>query len=168
MTTQAAKTTISKDGRTVTVRIPATFRQRAGRKQILTPPGTVPWTPAPRIDTALLKAIVRAHRWREMLENGEYDSAADLAKAEKVNDSYLSRVLRLTLLAPTTIQAIVDGQQPSTLQLDDLLKPLPAEWEKQVPFLKGRQNPAPQSRKREACKFGAWGTTSNDGSSLAE
>jgi hypothetical protein len=140
MTAQAAKTTISKDGRTVTVRIPATFRQRAGRKQILTPPGSVPWTPAPRVDTALLKAIVRAHRWREMLESGEYASAADLAKAEKVNDSYLSRVLRLTLLAPKIVEAIVDGQQPSTLQLDDLLKPLPAEWTKQWQLLRGRQS----------------------------
>ncbi|HWS62756.1 MAG TPA: hypothetical protein VN325_08370 [Steroidobacteraceae bacterium] len=48
----------------------------------------------------MLKAVVRAHRWREMLENGEYASATELAKAEKVNDSYVSRILRLTLLAP--------------------------------------------------------------------
>jgi hypothetical protein len=47
----------------------------------------------PRVDGALLKAIVRAYRWREMLERGEYTSAAELAKAEKVNDSYLSRIL---------------------------------------------------------------------------
>jgi hypothetical protein len=136
---QATETSISKDGRTVTVRIPATFRQRAGRKQILTPPGSVPWSPAPRVDAALLKAVVRAHRWREMLESGDYASAADLAKAEKVNDSYLSRILRLTLLAPEMIEAITDGQQPSTLQLDDLLKPLPAEWKKQsYSFSNGR------------------------------
>ena len=133
---QATKTIISKDGLTVTVRIPATFRQRAGRKQILTPPGSGPWSPAPRVDAALLKALVRAHRWREMLESCEYASAADLAKAEKVNDSYLSRILRLTLLAPAIVQAIVDGQQRSTLQLDDLLKPLPTEWEAQESSLK--------------------------------
>jgi hypothetical protein len=144
MTPQATKTTISKDGRTVTVRIPASFRQRAGRKQILTPPGSVPWTPAPRVDTALLKAVVRAHRWREMLESGDYDSAADLAKAEKVNDSYLSRVLRLTLLAPNIVESIVAGQHQPTLQLDDLLKPLPAEWEKQLPLLNGRQSSVPK------------------------
>jgi hypothetical protein len=139
MMIQAAKTTISKDGRTVTVRIPATFRQRAGRKQILTPPGSVPWTPAPRVDAALLKAIVRAHRWREMLESGAYDTAADLAKGEKVNDSYLSRVLRLTLLAPDIVEGIVAGQQSSTLQLDDLLQPLPIEWPKQRPLLQARR-----------------------------
>ena len=97
---QASSTSLSKDGHTVTVHIPVIFRQRAGRKQILGPSGSAPWSPAPRVDTALLKAIVRAYRWREMLESGEYSSAAELAKAEKVNDSYLSRVLRLTLLAP--------------------------------------------------------------------
>ena len=67
---------------------------------VLTPPGSVPWSPSPRVDHSLLKAVVRAHRWREILENGEYASATELAKAEKVNDSYVSRILRLTLLAP--------------------------------------------------------------------
>src|SRR6478672_4109514 len=125
---QASRASLSKDGRTVTVHIPVTFRQRAGRKQILSPSGSAPWSTAPRVDTALLKAIVRAHRWREMLESGEYSSSAELAKAEKVNDSYLSRILRLTLIAPDLIEAILTGRQPSTLQLDDLLKPLPAAW----------------------------------------
>jgi hypothetical protein len=124
----AIKTTISKDGRTATVSIPTSFLQRGGRKQILTPAGAAPWSPAPRVDTALVKAVVRAHRWRQMLESGEHSSSAELAKAEKVNDSYLSRILRLTLIAPNIIEAILAGRQPSTLQLDDLLKPLPAAW----------------------------------------
>ena len=64
-------------------------------------------------------------------DSGEYASAAGLAKAERVNDSYLSRILRLTLLAPEIIEAIVMGRQPSTLQLDDLLRPLPAVWARQ-------------------------------------
>ena len=87
----------------------------------------------------MLKAVVRAHRWREMLENGEYASAAELAKAEKVNDSYVSRILRLTLLAPDIIETIVDGRQPSTMQVDDLLKQLPAEWEQQSLWLSERR-----------------------------
>jgi hypothetical protein len=130
-TALAIKTTISKDGRTVTVSIPTTFLQRGGRKQILTPAGAAPWSCAPRVDTALVKAIVRAHRWRQMLESGEYASSAELAKAEKVNDSYVSRILRLTLIAPDIVEAILIGRQPSTLQLDNLLKPLPAVWELQ-------------------------------------
>ena len=113
------------------VSISVSFLQRGGRKQILSPPGTAPWSPAPRVDSALVKAVVRAHRWRQMLESGKYASSAELAKAEKVNDSYLSRILRLTLIAPDIIEAILAGRQPSTLQLDDLLKPLPAAWERQ-------------------------------------
>jgi len=128
---QAIKAEISKDGRTAVVSISVSFLQRGGRKQILSPPGTAPWSPAPRVDGALVKAVVRAHRWRHMLENGEYTSSAELAKAEKVNDSYLSRILRLTLIAPDIIEAILAGRQASTLQLDDLLKPLPAAWDRQ-------------------------------------
>jgi hypothetical protein len=128
---QAGKAHISKDGRTAVVSITVSFLQRGGRKQILSPPGTAQWSPAPRVDGALVKAVVRAHRWRHMLESGEYSSSAELAKAEKVNDSYLSRILRLTLIAPDIIEAIVSGRQPCTLQLDDLLKPLPAAWERQ-------------------------------------
>jgi hypothetical protein len=126
-----ATTIIDKGGHIVTVRIPICFRQRGGRKQILAPAGATPWSPAARVDTALVKAIVRAHRWRHMLESGEYASSAELAKAEKVNDSYLSRILRLTLIAPDITEAILAGRQPTTLQLDDLLKPLPASWPEQ-------------------------------------
>jgi hypothetical protein len=128
---QAGKAHISKDVRTAVVSISVSFLQRGGRKQILSPPGTAPWSPAPRVDGAVVKAVVRAHRWRHMLESGEYSSSAELAKAEKVNDSYLSRILRLTLIAPDIIEAILAGRQPRTLQLDDLLKPLPAAWQRQ-------------------------------------
>ena len=132
---QAAKAHISKDGRTAVVSISVSFLQRGGRKQILSPPGTAPWSPVPRVDSALIKAVVRAHRWRQMIESGKYVSSAELAMAEKVNDSYLSRILRLTLIAPDIIEAILTGRQLSTLQLDDLLKPLPAVWELQYSAL---------------------------------
>jgi hypothetical protein len=77
-------TRVSKDGRTATVSVPVSFLQRAGRKQIISPPGAAPWSAAPRVDSALVKAVVRAHRWREMLESGEYASSAELAKAQNV------------------------------------------------------------------------------------
>jgi hypothetical protein len=121
----AGKVHISKDGRTATVSVSVSFLQRGGRKQILSPPGTTPWSPAPRVDSALVKAVVRAHRWRQMIESGKHACSAELAKAEKVNDSYLSRILRLTLIAPDIIEAILAGRQPRALQLDELLKPLP-------------------------------------------
>jgi hypothetical protein len=139
---QSIKTSVSEDGRTATVSVPVTFLQRGRRKQILTPPGEAPWSPTPRVDTALVKAVVRAHRWRQMLEGGEYNSSAELAKAEKVNASYLSRILRLTLLSPDIVEAIVSGQQPSTLQVDDLLRPLPSLWQQQKSTL-GWAQPTP-------------------------
>jgi len=72
-----------------------------------------------------------------MLESGEYASSAELAKAERVNDSYLSRIIRLTLIAPDIIETILTGRQSSTLQLDDLLKPFPAVWVRQHSALFG-------------------------------
>jgi len=128
---QASKALISQDGRTAMVSIAVSFLQRGGRKQILSPAGAAPWSPAPRVDSALVKAVVRAHRWRQMIESGKYPSAAELAKAEKVNDSYLSRILRLTLLSPAIIEAILSGRQAPGLELSDLLKSIPAEWAEQ-------------------------------------
>jgi hypothetical protein len=78
------------------------------------------------------QGIVRAHRWRDMLEAGGYATLRDLAKAERINESYLGRVLRLTLLAPSTIEGILHGQQPAGLELEQLLKPIPAEWGKRL------------------------------------
>jgi len=125
--------TLSKDGRTMTVHVPVTFRQQSGRKQIVTPPGVTPWMqPASRIDSTLVKAIVRAHRWRDMLETGKYSTVRELASAEKINESYVSRVLRLTLLSPAIIEAILAGRQPAWLEIEDLLKPIPVEWPKQI------------------------------------
>ncbi len=123
---------ISNDGSTLTVRVPLTFRKRGGRKVVLAPLGSDSWTPPrPRINSAMVKAIARAHRWKRMLEGGEFATVRDLAAAEKINPSYLSRVLRLTLLAPDIVEVILDGRQPEGLQLDALLKPFPVEWQRQ-------------------------------------
>jgi hypothetical protein len=121
------KSQLSADRKTLTVGIPYACRKHRSGKQIVTPDGSE-WTPSARIDSALVQAVVRAHRWRELLEAGQYGTAGDLAKAERVNDSYLSRVLRLTLLAPDIVEAILDGQQPKILELQQLMKPLPADW----------------------------------------
>jgi hypothetical protein len=117
------------------VSISVRFLRRGGRKQIITPPGFGPWSPTPRVDAALLKIVVRAHRRDEMLESGENTSAADLFKAEKVIDSYLNRILRLTLLAPAIVQAIVEGKQPQLYRRMTCSSRSPAEWEAQKSLL---------------------------------
>jgi hypothetical protein len=99
---------------------------------IIAPEGAAPWAPPrARIDNTMVKAIARAFRWRRLLEEGQYGSVIELADAEKINKSYVSRVLRLSLLAPPIIEAILNGRQPATLGLPMLLEPLPVEWEVQ-------------------------------------
>ena len=100
----------------------AAVRQRRGRKLVITPDGETQ-RPRRRIDSALVKAIARAHRWQRMLENGDYSSLTDLAAAEKINLSYMSRVLRLTLLAPELVEAILDGRQLEGVSLPALMRP---------------------------------------------
>jgi hypothetical protein len=133
---QFGRPILSKDGRTITVHIPITLRHQGGRKQVVTPAGATPWIPTPRrVDNTLVKAIVRAHRWRDMLESRRYASVRDLAKAEAINESYLGRILRLTLLSPAIIEAILEGRQPATLELDDLLTQFPVAWDGQLETL---------------------------------
>jgi hypothetical protein len=120
----------------MTVHVPITLRHQGGRKQVVTPAGAAPWTPTPsRVDNTIVKAIVRAHRWRDMLESGRHAAVRDLAKAEAINESYLGRVLRLTLLSPSIIEAILEGLQPANLELDDLLKQFPVAWDQQLETL---------------------------------
>ena len=76
----------------------------------------------------MVKALARAFRWRKMLDTGVYGTIDDLARAKRLPPSYISAILRLTLLAPETVESILDGRQPPELQLDDLLAGLPLEW----------------------------------------
>ena len=112
---------------TITIHIPITFRKRGGRKAVVTPDGA-PWAPRPRVDNAMVKALARAFRWRKMLDEGVHGTLEDLARAKGVNATYVSRVLRLTLLAPEFVEAILDGRQSAELQLDDLLDGFPLFW----------------------------------------
>ena len=121
------------DGQTVTVRIPISIRRRAGRKLVLVPDGTTTaWAAPPRrIDSALVKAIARAFRWRKLLETGVHVTVGEIAAAEKLNPSYVSRVLRLTLLAPAIVEAILDGRQSAEMTLAVLMEPFPVGWREQ-------------------------------------
>jgi hypothetical protein len=133
---QSPRPTLSRDGRTMIVKIPISVRHQGGRKRVVTPADPRPWSPLPsRIDSAIVKALVRAHRWQGMLESRVFKSVRELAKAEKINESYLCRVLRLTLLSPEITEAILSGKQPDGLELTQLLKSFPLEWEKQVAVL---------------------------------
>ena len=122
------------DGRIVTVRIPISIRRRGGRKLVLAPDGTNVTTARAcrHIDSAMVKAIARAFRWREMLENGTYATIREIAAATKVNESYVGRVLRLTLLAPDIVEAVLNGRQPAEMTLAVLMRPFPVRWQDQA------------------------------------
>jgi hypothetical protein len=83
----------------------------------------------------MIKALARAFRWRKLLETDVYGTIEELSKAEKINSSYVSRILRLTLLAPDIVEAILDGRQPPELTLAILMEPFPNAWSEQATTL---------------------------------
>ena len=116
---------------TLTIRTPMRLQRRGGRKLIMTPEGAVP-TPKPRPDETLIKALVRAHRWRRRIESGQAKSITDLAEQEGVTDAYVCRLLPLTCLSPDIVEAILDGRQPKGLRLAEMLGNGPLDWEEQL------------------------------------
>lgn len=124
-----AEPALSNDGHTLTVRVPITIRKRGGRKLVLAPDGAEISAPSvtQHVDNAMIKAIARAYRWRDMLENGTHATIAEIAAAEKINESYVGRVLRLTLLAPDIVEAIAAGRHRE-LELNSLVKGFSATW----------------------------------------
>jgi len=119
-------------GDSVTVHVPMTFRKRGSRKQVIAPEGAPSWIPArARVDNTMVKAIARGFRWRKLLERGVYATVEEIAAAEKINASYVSRILRLTLLAPEIVEEILDGRQPAEVTLAALMQPFPVGWTEQ-------------------------------------
>jgi hypothetical protein len=113
---------------TITLHVPFRVAKRGGRKEVQLPDGA----PAQRrTDSTLVKALARAFRWKRMLESGEFDTINELAEREGIAPSYMTRVMRLTLLAPDIVEAILDGRQEPDRTLSQLLEPLPTDWQSQ-------------------------------------
>ena len=70
----------------------------------------------------MMRALVRAHRWRRRIESGKAKSTTDLAAQQDVTDAYVCRLLPLTCLAPSVVAAIRDGSQTKGLKLAGLLR----------------------------------------------
>jgi hypothetical protein len=116
---------------TLTIRIPIRLQRRSGRKLIMTPEGVAAPARKPSRDETLVKALVRAHRWRRRIEGGQAKSITDLAEQEGVTIAYVCRLLPLTCLAPDIVEAILGGRQPKDLRLAELLENGPLVWEEQ-------------------------------------
>jgi hypothetical protein len=115
----------------IRVRVAFSIRKRGGRKLIVVPAGAVAAPARPQVDNAMVKALARAFRWRKLLETGAYGTIEDIAKAEKINASYVSRILRLTLLAPDIVGLILDGRQEPDISLSKITEPFPLTWDEQ-------------------------------------
>jgi hypothetical protein len=107
------------DGTTLVVRIPMCFHPRGGRKRILAPDGSaiVP-SSKPQPDGTLLKALSRAWRWQRLLDDGVYATVSEIGDAESISKSYVSRILRLALLAPDLVEEILEGAADQDMMLE--------------------------------------------------
>lgn len=121
----------SSDGR-VSLTVPIQFKRRSGRKQITLPNG-LPADPRPwdRTPTPLQQALIRGHRWLAMLESGDVRTLAEIAKREGIDNSYVSRMVNLTILAPDIVEAILLNDLPDHVTLFDLAVDPPALWDEQ-------------------------------------
>ena len=113
----------------VTLHVPFRVVKRGGRKEMQLPEGV---KQPRRTDSTLVKALARAFRWKQLLESGEFATIAELAKREGIAPSYMTRVLRLTLVAPDLVDVILDGRQEPEVTLARLLEPFPMEWRQQL------------------------------------
>lgn len=113
---------------TVTLHVPFRIMKRGGRKEMQLPDGA---THSRRTDSTLVKALARAFRWKRMLESGEYVSISELAEREGIAFTYMARLMRLSLLAPEIVDAIMDGRQPDSVTLANMMDPFPLDWKEQ-------------------------------------
>ena len=127
---------VDRDGSAITVRVPLAIRKRGGRKVVVSPDGQpIAAQIRPHVDNTLLRAVVQAFHWKSQLESNQFGTVSELAAAEGLNGSYVSHVLRLTLLAPEIVEAVLHGRQPATVQLQPLVRSIAADWVEQTKAL---------------------------------
>ena len=113
---------------TMTIHVPFRVVKRGWRKEMVLPDGA---EPTRKPDNTLVKALARAFRWKRMLESGEFASISELAEKEGIAFTYMARLMRLSLLSPELVDAVMDGHQPANITLANLMDPFPADWKEQ-------------------------------------
>ncbi|MCB9833035.1 MAG: hypothetical protein H6807_11240 [Planctomycetes bacterium] len=108
------------------------MKRHGSRKRIVVPgeesDGRKPATAA---QEPLVVALARGHHWRDLIESGQYGGVSQLAAGLGVDRSYVGRMIRLTLLAPDIVEAIIRGREPSGLSLARLVREGPLRWDEQ-------------------------------------
>jgi hypothetical protein len=121
------------DNGNLKIHIPMLIRRMRGRKMVIAPQaldGEIPGAAVP-VQAAVIQALARAFSWAEILETGQVKSISELARNLAVDSSYVTRVLKLTTLAPDIVEAIINGEEPDGLSLARLIKSFPVEWSEQ-------------------------------------
>ncbi len=114
----------------LTVTVPICIKRRGSCKVVTLPDG-VGLQSSPWDNTPLQLALARGQRWLALLESGEEKSMKEIARREGVDDSYVSRMVNLTTLAPDIVAAIFDETLPAQVTLFDLAAGTPLLWEEQ-------------------------------------
>ena len=113
----------------VKVTIPMSFRNRSGRKRIVAPDG------AQTFADPLIMNLARAFRWQTLIDEGHFSNVNELANAIGKDPAYVARVLRLTLLAPEIVHAILTEALPAEIGEEDLRQSMPRLWSEQKKLL---------------------------------
>jgi len=116
----------------IVLQVPFRIVKRGGRKEVHLPPDAPHHRDA---DDTLVRALARAFRWKRQLDAGAFTTIADLARHEKIALSYVTRILRLTLLAPDIVEGILAGRHGPEVSLAHLQTGFPEEWDAQRALL---------------------------------
>lgn len=126
-----ADVVVASDG-SLNVTFPIKITRRGRRKAVMMPDGTDfhprDWDGEP---TPIQMALARGHRWLAMLESGQFKNLTEIATLEGIDNSYVSRMVNLTSLAPNIVAAILDDALPDRITLFDLAVDPPALWDEQ-------------------------------------
>ena len=123
------------DDNILSITIPVSFKRGQSRKTIVSPTGkniqAIAEIEGPKQDMVFVSALVKAFSWQEKLDAGHYETPKELAQKEKIEPTHMYRLMRLTLLAPDIIQAIMNGTQPRALTLQNVIRGFPVSWREQ-------------------------------------
>lgn len=113
---------LQEDGQSVRIRVTMKLKRRNGRKVVILP-DRIPdsdATPLRQCNQSLAATIARAYYWESLIASGKHSSVTELAAALRLDRSFVARMLRLTLLAPDIVEAILSGDEPSGLTYKQL------------------------------------------------
>lgn len=114
---------------TIRVFIPLTYRRRNGKPRIIVPESE-PEFQSRAQDPHILRALGRAWAWRRKLESGE--TVQDLARAENVIITFVSRMTRLAYLSPDVLERLVVWREPPGVSLKTLIEISYLPWAEQM------------------------------------